>query len=52
MRLFLSGFGIAKKYLRSDGKHQVYKDSRGTFAGTARYCSINTQLGVVKFANV
>jgi serine/threonine protein kinase len=45
-RLFLSGFAIAKKYLRSDGKHQGYRDSRLSFAGTARYCSINTQLGV------
>lgn len=45
-RLFLSGFAITKKYLRSDGKHQGYRDNRLSFAGTARYCSINTQLGV------
>lgn len=45
-RLYLTGLTTARKYLYSDGRHATYKDNKPSFTGTARYMSINTQLGI------
>ena len=44
-KVYLIDFGLAKRYLRRDGKHIPYKDGKD-LTGTARYASINTHAGV------
>ena len=44
-RVFLIDFGLAKKFMSSDGKHIKYKDGK-SLTGTARYASINTHIGI------
>jgi len=44
-RIFVIDFGLAKKYMSSDGKHIKYKDGK-SLTGTARYASINTHIGI------
>lgn len=44
-RIFILDFGLAKKFMSSDGKHIKYKDGK-SLTGTARYASINTHIGI------
>ena len=44
-RVFIIDFGLAKKFMSSDGKHIKYKDGK-SLTGTARYASINTHIGI------
>lgn len=44
-RIFIIDFGLAKKFMSSDGKHIKYKDGK-SLTGTARYASINTHIGI------
>lgn len=44
-RIFILDFGLAKKYMSSQGVHIKYKENKG-LTGTARYASINTHLGI------
>ena len=43
--LYTIDFGLAKKYLDSDGEHIKYRDGR-PLTGTARYASIHTHKGI------
>jgi casein kinase 1 len=45
-RLYLTGLTMARKYLYPDGRHAIYRDNKPSFTGTARYMSINAQLGI------
>lgn len=44
-KLFCFDFGLAKKYLKSNGEHIQLSDKK-KFVGTARYASINAHIGV------
>lgn len=44
-RIFILDFGLAKKFMSSQGVHIKYRDNKG-LTGTARYASINTHLGI------
>ena len=44
-KVYLIDFGLAKKYVSSDGEHIAYKDTKN-LTGTARYTSLNTHLGI------
>ena len=44
-KVYIIDFGLAKRFLRRDGKHIPYKDGKD-LTGTARYASINTHAGV------
>lgn len=43
-KIHVIDFGLAKKYLKSDGTHIPFKEGRNLI-GTARYASINAHLG-------
>ena len=43
-RIFIIDFGLAKKFMSSQGEHIKYREGKG-LTGTARYASINTHLG-------
>ena len=45
-KLFITGFSMAKKYMRSDNKHLDYRDNRLSFNGVARYLSLNAHMGI------
>ena len=45
-KLFITGFCMAKKYLRIDNKHADYKDTKQSFTGVPRYLSINAHMGI------
>jgi len=44
-RIFIIDFGLAKKYMSSNGTHIRYKEGK-SLTGTARYASISTHLGI------
>ena len=44
-RVYIFDLGLAKRYLKRDGKHIPYKEGKD-LTGTARYASINTHMGV------
>jgi len=44
-KVFCVDFGLAKRYIKKDGKHIDYKEGKN-LTGTARYASINTHLGI------
>ena len=43
--VYLIDFGLAKRYRRRDGGHNPYREPNRA-VGTARYCSVNTHLGI------
>lgn len=45
-KLYISGLSNCKKYLRADKRHVIYRDNKLNFTGTAKFVSINTQLGI------
>jgi casein kinase 1 len=44
-RVFIIDFGLAKKFMNSNGEHIKYLEGKG-LTGTARYASINTHQGI------
>lgn len=44
-RIFIIDFGLAKKFMSSNGGHIRYREGKG-LTGTARYASTNTHLGI------
>lgn len=48
-RIFIIDFGLAKKFMSSQGEHIKYREGKG-LTGTARYASINTHLGNLRSA--
>ncbi|CAK63933.1 unnamed protein product (macronuclear) [Paramecium tetraurelia] len=44
-KVYIIGFGFAKRYIQKDGKHIPYKEGKD-LTGTARYASINNHLGI------
>ena len=43
-KIYILDFGLAKRFVKENG-HIPYRESK-TLTGTARYCSLNTHLGV------
>ena len=44
-KVYIMDFGLAKRYIQKDGKIIPYVEGKN-LTGTARYCSINTHLGI------
>lgn len=44
-KIYVIDFGLAKKYMSSNGDHIKYKEGKG-LTGTARYASVNTHIGI------
>ena len=44
-KVYMIDFGLAKKYVSSEGKHAVYREGK-ELTGTARYASQNSHLGI------
>ena len=44
-RVFIIDFGLAKKFMSSNGRHIAYREGK-SLTGTARYASVSTHLGI------
>ena len=40
--VYIADFGLAKKYLNSDGSHISYNEKKSGVTGTLRFCSVHT----------
>ena len=45
-KLYIIDFGLAKKYVKKDGRQHIPYRENKTLIGKARYSSINTHLGI------